>query len=82
LLKHMDAKGAHEVQVALREQDRDMDLLPWIDTNEFNPGYMLRSLEKLPKRGANPEWQHTQDYWSEKEVLPNVDLDNDLFIYR
>ena len=82
LLKHMDEKGAHEVQVALRDQDRDMELLPWIDTNEFNPGYMLRSLEKLPKRGANPEWQHTQDYWSEKEVLPNVDLDNDLFKYR
>jgi len=82
MLNHMDHKNAKQVQVALRPEDEDMELLPWIDTQEFNPGYMLRSLDKLPKRGASPEWQHTQDYWSEKDVLPKVDLDSDLFLYR
>lgn len=82
LLKHMDEKHVKQVTVTLREQDKDMTLLPWIDTDEFNPGYMLRSMHLLPKRGSNIEWQHTQDYWEEKTILPNIDLDDDVFIYR
>jgi hypothetical protein len=35
---------------------------------------MLRSMHLLPKRGDKPEWQHTQDYWFEKEALPNANL--------
>ena len=30
----------------------------------------------LPKRGDKPEWQHTQDYWSEKDQFPAIDLDD------
>ncbi|QBY05875.1 NAD(P)/FAD-dependent oxidoreductase [Thalassotalea sp. HSM 43] len=82
LLKHMDDKQVKQVTMTLREEDKDMELLPWINTDEFNPGYMLRSLHLMPKRGNKPEWQHTQDYWSEKDVLPNVNLDDELFVYR
>lgn len=81
LLKHMDSKGAKQVSITLRPEDEGMELLPWIDTNEFNPSYILRSLHLLPKRGSNPEWQHTQDYWEEKEILPNIDLDEKVFKY-
>ncbi|MBK6659517.1 MAG: NAD(P)/FAD-dependent oxidoreductase [Proteobacteria bacterium] len=82
LLKHMKAKGATKVSVALRPEDRDMKLLPWIDTEDFNPGYMLRGLELLPKRGDKPEWQHTQDYWREKDAVPAIDLDDPVFVYE
>lgn len=82
LLKHMDDKQVKQVTMTLREEDKDMELLPWIDTEEFNPGYMMRSMHLLPKRGNKPEWQHTQDYWSEKELLPKVDLDDELFVYK
>ena len=27
------------------------------------------------KRGDKPEWQHTQDYWAEKDAIPAIDLD-------
>jgi cation diffusion facilitator CzcD-associated flavoprotein CzcO len=81
LVNHMKEKGARKVQVALREQDRDMPLLPWIDPENFNPGYLMRSMNLLPQRGDKPEWQHTQDYWREKDELPAIDLDDEAFIY-
>ena len=82
LLKHMDAKGAHKVEVALRPEDKDMPLLDWIDTENFNPGYMLRGMHLLPKRGDKPEWMHNQDYWAEKDEFPAIDLDDAAFIYH
>lgn len=81
LLKHMEQKGVSKVSVALREEDKDMALLPWIDTEDFNPGYMLRGMDLLPKRGEKEEWQHTQDYWREKDAVPAIDLDDPVFVY-
>jgi cation diffusion facilitator CzcD-associated flavoprotein CzcO len=81
LLNHMQRKGARRVEVALRPEDADMRLLPWIDTENFNPGYVLRGMHLLPKRGDKPEWQHTQDYWNEKDQFPAIDLDDAAFVY-
>ena len=81
LLNHMKAKQARRVEVALRPEDKDMPLLPWIDTENFNPGYILRGMHLLPKRGDKREWQHTQDYWREKNELPAIDLDDRAFVY-
>ncbi|MBK1659318.1 flavin-containing monooxygenase [Paracraurococcus ruber] len=82
LLKHMQAKGAKRVEVALRPEDADMEILPWIDPENFNPGYLMRGMHLLPKRGAKYEWQHTQDYWREKDEFPKIDLDGPEFLYR
>src|ERR1700730_10146666 len=67
LLNHMKEKGARRVTPVLRPEDKDMPLLPWIDPENFNPGYLMRGMHLLPKRGDKHEWQHTQDYWSEKD---------------
>ena len=81
LLGHMEEKGARQVAVALRPEDKDMLLLPWIDPENFNPGYLLRGMHLLPRRGDAPEWQHTQDYWTEKDELPAINLDDPAFVY-
>ena len=81
LLNHMKENGARRVTVALRPEDAGMPLLPWIDTENFNPGYVLRGMHLLPKRGDKPEWQHTQDYWTEKDQFPAIDLDDVEFVY-
>jgi len=81
LLNHMQAKGARRVVPRLRPEDADMALLPWIDPENFNPGYLMRGLHLLPKRGDKPEWAHTQDYWAEKDELPAIDLDDAAFDY-
>jgi cation diffusion facilitator CzcD-associated flavoprotein CzcO len=82
LLNHMKEKGVRKVTAALRSEDDGMKLLPWIDPENFNPGYLMRGLHLLPKRGDKPEWQHTQDYWTEKDAFPAIDLDDAAFVYE
>ncbi|GAA0007706.1 hypothetical protein BRDID11002_77120 [Bradyrhizobium diazoefficiens] len=81
LLGHMKAKGKKKVEVSLRPEDHNMPILPWIDPENFNPGYMMRNMNLLPKRGDKPEWQHSQDYWTEKDEIPKTDLDDKAFVY-
>lgn len=58
-----------------------MERLPWIDPEDFNPGYIARGLDLLPKRGDKPEWSHTQDYWADKDRFPAIDLDDGALVY-
>jgi cation diffusion facilitator CzcD-associated flavoprotein CzcO len=82
LLPHMKDKQSKSVTVALRPEDKDMPILSWIDPENFNPGYLMRDMHLLPKRGDKREWQHTQDYWGEKDDFPAIKLDDPTFIYR
>ena len=81
LLNHMDAVGAKRIDVALRPEDQGMALLPWIESDNFNPGYLQRGIDQMPKRGDKPEWRHNQDYWHEKDQIPNTDLTGPEFLY-
>jgi len=81
LLRHMKAIGARRMTPALRAEDADMPLLPWVDPENFNPGYLMRGMDLLPRRGAKREWQHTQDYWGEKDEFAAIDLDDPVFVY-
>ncbi|MDQ0464236.1 cation diffusion facilitator CzcD-associated flavoprotein CzcO [Caulobacter ginsengisoli] len=81
LLNHMKARGKKKVVVEIPPEDRGMALQSWIDPENFNPGYLMRGMPLLPKRGARHEWQHTQDYWKEKDELPLIDLDGAEFVY-
>ncbi|MEQ1549019.1 MAG: NAD(P)/FAD-dependent oxidoreductase [Chakrabartia sp.] len=82
LLNHMDAIGAKRVDVNLRAGDQDMTLSPWIERDNFNPGYLMRGLDQLPRRGDKPEWRHNQDYWLEKDEFPKIKLTGEEFQYR
>ena len=82
MLNHMQENNIKSVTPTVPEADQDMPLMPWIDPENFNPGYLTRSMHLMPKRGEKPEWQHTQDYWLEREELPKVQLDDPVFIYQ
>ena len=82
LLKHMEEKGVKSVTPTLRPEDADMPILSWMDPENFNPGYLMRKMHLLPKRGDKPEWQHTQDYWTERHRIPAIDLDDGAFHYE
>ena len=82
LLKHMDAKGKKSMVPALRPEDHNMQILPWIDETNFNPGYLMRGMHLLPKRGDKADWAHTQDYWHEKDEFPKINLDDAAFVYH
>ena len=82
LLGHLQHTGAKSMVPTLRPEDAGMSLKPWVDTETLNPGYLLRSLHRLPRRGDKPEWQHSQDYEYEKQVLPTVDFTDSIFSYH
>ncbi len=81
LLAHMDAKGADKVEVALPPDLVGSPLGPWADPDDFNPGYLARDQHLLPRTAPGDEWRHTQDYWSERMVIPRIDLDGPAFRY-
>ena len=81
LLRHRDAKRAAVVTPTLRPQDQGMALLPWVDPDNFNPGYLARGLHLLPKQGDHLPWVHGQDYAVEKDELPKADLDDGALAY-
>jgi hypothetical protein len=58
-----------------------MPLSPWIDPENFNPGYVTRGLHLFPKQGNKPEWQHMQDYWVEKDLIAAADLEDGRLAY-
>jgi hypothetical protein len=81
LLHHMDERGAKKVEVAFRDEDAGMEVLPWIEADNFNPGYLMRDMHKLPRRGNKEEWRHNQNYWLERDAIPAIDLDGQEFVY-
>ena len=81
LLQHMSAQGVRRVEVARRDEDRGMAELPWIEDDNFNPGYLMRDLHRMPRRGDKPEWRHNQDYWLERDAFPQIDLEGTEFVY-
>lgn len=81
LLNHMRQTGVRRVSAELRPQERELPRLPWIDADNFNPGYLMRGMDQMPRRLDKPEWQHTQDYWADSKDFPAIDLEDDVFVY-
>jgi cation diffusion facilitator CzcD-associated flavoprotein CzcO len=82
LLANMRDKGATMVAPTLRPEDKDMQLLPWADPENFNPGYVMRSQHILYKRGDREPWTHLLEHDQEREILPKADLDDGTLTYR
>ena len=82
LLNHMDAIGAGSCTPTLRDHEQDMEPLPWVDEDEFNPGYMERGKALMPKRGDHEPWTFNGDYYIEKDQLPLISLEDDALVYQ
>jgi monooxygenase len=82
LLAHMQDRGATMVVPTLRPQDRDMELRPWCDPENFNPGYVMRSQHILFKQGDREPWTHLLEHEQEREILPRADLEDGTLVYR
>jgi hypothetical protein len=65
----------------LRQEDGNMPRLPWVDPENFNPGYLMRSLHLMPSQGDHEPWVFTQDYWKEKDEFPAADLEDGSLVY-
>ncbi len=82
LLNHMDERASTMVTPAVREDERDMELMPWVDPENFNPGYLTRSMHRMPKQGAHDPWRLLHEYAVEREVLPAADLEDGSLVFK
>lgn len=81
VLNHMDVNGASSVTPTLRSQDQGMTPGRWILEKDFNPGYMNRGIHLLPKSGDHEPWLFNTDYYQERELMPEFDLDDGTMVY-
>jgi monooxygenase len=82
LMAKMQEKGATMVVPTLRPQDAGMQLRPWSDPENFNPGYVMRSQHILFKQGDREPWTHLLEHEQEREILPEADLDDVTLVYH
>ncbi|MFM1990835.1 MAG: hypothetical protein RJA99_3792 [Pseudomonadota bacterium] len=81
LLAHLREKGATVVTPRLRPEDAGMAIRPWVEPTNFNPGYLARGGDRLPKQGDRAPWIHTQDFGFDQTDLPAADLDDGSLAY-
>lgn len=82
LVNNMDQRGAGSCTPTVSESDQDMDVLPWIGEDEFNAGYMQRGKHLMPNQGSSEPWKFSADYYTEKDQLPFVDLNEEALVYE
>ena len=56
--------------------------LPWVEPENFNPGYLTRSMHLMPKQGPERPWRLEHDYAQERVLIPEADLDDGALEYR
>ncbi len=82
LLDHLDTLGVASVIPELRAQDMAMPVRPWIDPEDFNAGYVMRSLDMMPRQGDKQPWIMTQDFFRDRVDLPVADFDDGTLVFE
>ncbi len=82
LLAHMHATGASVVTPRLRAGDAQMAIKPWVESENFNPGYLARGMHLLPRQGDAEPWIHGQDYDQDRRALPLADLQDGSLVFE
>ena len=78
IFERMAKRGSSTVVPTLRPEDEGMPLLPWSDPNNFNPGYVLRSQDRMFKQSDRDPWTHMHEHDHERVSLPEADIDDGL----
>ncbi len=81
MLDHLETEGYASVTPKLRDEDADMAVRPWIDPEDFNAGYVMRSLDMMPRQGDKQPWVMTQDFYKDRVDLPAADFDDGTLVF-
>ena len=79
LINHMDATGTRQVTPRLREEDRDMPALPWIQ--DFSAGYMQRAMHLMPKQSDREPWINPQNYRRDRKMFRTGELEDGVLAF-
>jgi cation diffusion facilitator CzcD-associated flavoprotein CzcO len=61
------------------QKDPTLALKPFLD---FNPGYVLRAIEELPKMGDKKPWKIKQNYFYDKKMFKRSPLNDGILEYQ
>jgi cation diffusion facilitator CzcD-associated flavoprotein CzcO len=75
LLKHLDLVGARSA-VPVREPD--VEEIPFMD---FQSGYVLRALDRLPKQGDRVPWRLKQNYLTDLRTIKRGAVDDGVLAF-
>lgn len=56
---------------------KGMELRPFWDEPDFQPGYAVRSADVLPQRGDRQPWRHSQDHRADAALLKGLDFERE-----
>jgi hypothetical protein len=70
LMKRLDATGMRQ---CTPRRDRSVEELPFLD---FTSGYVMRSVDQFPKRGANRPWRLAMNYAIDVMELRYASIDD------
>ena len=82
LLRHMDDAGMRKCTPCLRAEDQGMNGKGYIDPGDFAPGYMRRGTGRLPKQSDQGPWTNCQDYYVEKDTIPESAFDDGVLVFE
>lgn len=80
VLNHKNQNGWNSCTPQLRQEDKDMNISPMI--NSFSPGYIKRKIHLFPKQGNRDPWINTQDYLADRKLLLKDPIDDDVLTFR
>jgi len=79
VINHMTDSGYRQCTPLLREEDGDMPARSWFV--EFLPGYIERSLNRLPKQGDREPWINPQNYKRDKKMFRGSALEDGVLTF-
>jgi monooxygenase len=79
VLNRLDEVGMKQVTPQIRESDRPLASLPWID--DFTPGYMQRVMHLFPKQGEKAPWRNTQNFSQDKKMIRHAPLEDGALVF-
>ena len=82
VLNHMDEQGVRQVTPRLRPEDQGMNGKGFINPDDFAPGYIQRGGPRFPRQSDAGPWVNSQDYYTEKDILPAAPLDDGVLTFN
>ncbi|MCC8961356.1 NAD(P)/FAD-dependent oxidoreductase [Bradyrhizobium sp. Pear76] len=82
LIEHMRQEGRSVVEPTLSAADVDMPRLPWMSSENFNAGYVMRAQHHLFRQGDRHPWKHHMEYAEELSILPALQPNDEALAYR
>lgn len=70
LLNHMDHNNFVVCTPKLRARDQNMETRPWVDPDNFSPGYIMRAIGGFPKQGEYLPWESSKSYYLDRDEFP------------